>query len=104
MKSPTAYARGTVSREGQIRSDSGGRPFLELTIEMEDPTPHNGRQFHQRIGVRSFRPSDLAMLRELGKGTLISVEATSVDAASWTDRATGQVFSVARLTGTITKL
>lgn len=104
MRSPTAYARGTIAREGQVRSDGEGNRFIELTIEMEDPTPHRGRHFRQRIGVRSYRQTDIAQIRELCKGVRISVEATAVDAASWTDRATGQVFSIARLTGVVTIL
>lgn len=104
MKSPSGYARGFVAREGQVRSDGDGNRFIELTIEMEDYTPHRGRQFRQRIGVRSYRPSDIAEIHRLQRGTRVSVDATSIDAASWTDRATGQVFSIARLTGTLTIL
>jgi hypothetical protein len=104
MNSPTGYARGTISREGQVRTDMEGRPYLEATIEMEGPTQHRGRQFRQRVALRSFRPADIGLARELTRGVRVSIDATGVDAVSWTDRATGQVFSTARLTGHVTIL
>jgi len=101
MNSPTGYAQGVISREAQVRRDLEGRTFLEATIEMDGLTQHRGRPFHQRVAIRSFRPADIGLARELTRVVRIAIEATAVDAVSWTDRATGQVFSAARLTGAI---
>lgn len=104
MKSPNGYARGVVYRHGHVRQDGDGRNFLELTIEMEEPAIHRGKEWRQKVAVRSYRPKDMALARDLVRGTLVSVDAEAVDAVTWTDRTTGQVFSAARLTGAVTIL
>lgn len=100
MKSPHGHAVGRVIREGRLRNTPTGRPFIESTIEMDEPHQYERGDYCQRVDICSMRDDQLALVSLLKIGARVRVEG-DIDWTSHKDGFREITFGRVRITGSI---